>query len=227
MSIPESVGLKIRWAKEHFKVLQNIGCGYFEGKLGEIMVENSGCAAAVIAPPLPWELPMVLGDSLQSLRSSLDYLVWELCVAAKTPPTEKHAFPVCRTAKCFRNSVTTRQMNGLSTEMVASINSFQPYHAGDRSEQTPLWLLHELCNINKHRRILLTTITITFGYQGRTSPITKSETNAVEVDVNPEATALIALDEGPIKGLEISRLIAELIAYVEQVMLPQFEGFFH
>jgi hypothetical protein len=33
--------------------------------------------------PIPTRFGLIIGDSLQNLRSSLDYLVWELVLAAK------------------------------------------------------------------------------------------------------------------------------------------------
>ena len=40
---------------------------------------------------------MIVGDFLANVRSSLDYLIWELALAAKNNPTDKNMFPICTT----------------------------------------------------------------------------------------------------------------------------------
>ena len=95
---------------------------------------------------------------MRNIRSALDYLVWELVLAAKGVPNEKHAFPVCETPKAFEDSLRRKRLAELSEEMITEIEALQPYIEAVRHQDHPFWILERLCNINKHRRILLTKL---------------------------------------------------------------------
>src|SRR5689334_7092437 len=106
--------------------------------------------------PIPVQLPLIIGDCIQNIRSALDYLVGELVLAANRKPDEHHAFPVCNTPEAFKESQKRKRLTGLSKEMIAEIEALQPYIVGARLRDHAFWILDRLCNINKHRRILLT-----------------------------------------------------------------------
>lgn len=48
----------------------------------------------------------------------------------------------------------------MSDEAKAVVESLQPYHRGENWAIDPLWLLHVLSNIDKHRRPAVTTLYI-------------------------------------------------------------------
>jgi len=92
----------------------------------------------------------------------------------------------------------------------------QPYHYGKDWELSVLWVLNELSNINKHRRVLMTTLQTdlsrVFGVIPPERTGLSSDENAVvrfaikageKVQVKVKATIYIALNEGPTKGQEI------------------------
>jgi hypothetical protein len=177
---------------------------------------------------LPAQLPLILGDCLQNLRSSLDYLVWELVVAAKGQPNEKNAFPICEDAGRFKESLGRGRLRGLSTDAIEEVEMFQPYFDGRDFREHPYWLLDKLCNINKHRRILLTRLKA--GYGGRTpgsDRYTQVAGNLGEVvDMDVELIAFVAFEEGGIiKGSEVISFTSQLIDSVERV-IPNFDRFF-
>ena len=84
--------------------------------------------------------------------------MWELCLAANSVPGTKNAFPICTTDAHFDKALQRRRLTGLSACAVAEIRELQPYTHGQDYQSSNLWLLDELCNINKHRRVLLAEV---------------------------------------------------------------------
>lgn len=141
---------------------------------------------------LPIEWSVLAGEIAHNLRSALNLLMYQL--ALLNPATKQVAhdieFPI------FLVGTTKRQRRGrrghnmliphfkgrqlsdglhkirqLLPEHQTAIERLQPYHRGNGQRFSPLWLLHELNNADKHRliqvvvlasnRIQPTTITLT------------------------------------------------------------------
>jgi hypothetical protein len=104
--------------------------------------------------PPPRRVAVLVGDYLYNLRSALDHLVYTLAVANLGEPLpEKIArgseFPIFNDAISYAKG-QSRKIGGIAPEAQKTIEEFQPYHAR-RLRSHPLWLLHELSNIDKHR----------------------------------------------------------------------------
>jgi hypothetical protein len=100
-------------------------------------------------PPLV-ELALVFGDMIGNLRASLDYLVWQLVLAAGNRPGRRTSFPVVRRAKDW--AVQSRSaLEGVDPEWAAVVESRQPYHRPERPAVHPLAILDHVDNLNKHR----------------------------------------------------------------------------
>jgi hypothetical protein len=68
-------------------------------------------------------------------------------------------FPICSTLERLTGQLPKkRRLRGVSPEAITVIQSLQPYHDGKGSDATMLSVLDDLCNINKHRRVLLTNL---------------------------------------------------------------------
>lgn len=98
MASLNSVELKIFRATQHIKSLESELQGYFQSNPGKMMrqphtCENEGVFRFVPSGPIPARFGLIVGDVLQNLRSSLDYLVWELVLAANNQPSEKKYVP--------------------------------------------------------------------------------------------------------------------------------------
>ncbi|MGC2743237.1 MAG: hypothetical protein WA672_08615 [Candidatus Angelobacter sp.] len=94
MASLDSVHQKIFRAALHIKSLETELEGYFKTNPGHLVREphtNSDEAFFTFQPkgPIPARFGLIIGDCLQNLRSALDYLVWELVLAANNQPTEK------------------------------------------------------------------------------------------------------------------------------------------
>jgi hypothetical protein len=230
MASLDSVNCKLFRAKEYYGAFLTAAERHFQGYPRTLVAEfnhatNTIAHDFVADAPLPLQLPLILGDCLQNARDSLDYLVGELVIAAKAEPTDRHSFPICQTAKAFKECKRAR-FNGLSEEVVAQIELLQPYHDGQDFRLQCFWILDKLCNINKHRRILLTRLKA--GMAGR--PIGSDKyaiipPGATEVHMDTQLVAYIAFEEkGLVDGADACSIVKQLIDSVERV-LPNFNRF--
>jgi hypothetical protein len=138
------------------------------------------------ADPLPPIIPVIAGDVIQNLYSSLDYLASELVVANKSPISTKTAFPITKNIPTTKDEITRYegQVEGMRQEVKDLLRSMNTYRGADNL----FWTLHKLNNINKHRSL------VTIGFA--TSVLSRG---------NPW------LNLGPLQqGSEIARLPANL-----------------
>jgi len=102
---------------------------------------------------IPDEIPLIVGDLLYCLRSSLDQLVWCLAKINATPGYPEHTqFPILEQRDAPRFKGYT---NGVPTGAAEIIESLQPYNAPNAIaiREHLLWRLNKLGNIDKHTRI--------------------------------------------------------------------------
>jgi hypothetical protein len=105
--LPDSVLCKILRAKQHYDALISELTGCLQGTSAKVVLEanpqtNTVRVIRTEGPAIPPVVSLIIGDVLQNLRSSLDYLVWELVLAAKNEPTIRNAFPICLTPTVSR-----------------------------------------------------------------------------------------------------------------------------
>jgi hypothetical protein len=100
-------------------------------------------------PPLE-QLALVFGDMISNLRATLDYLVWQLVLAAGKRPGRRTGFPVVRREKDWE--VQSRAaLAGVEPEWVEEIELRQPYHRPEQPALHPLAILEHVNNLIKHR----------------------------------------------------------------------------
>src|SRR5205085_8644277 len=86
----------------------------------------------------------------RNLRTTLDYLVWQLVLVTGKRPGRRTGFPVVRRAKDWE--VQSRAaLRGVEQHWVDEIEARQPYHRPDRPSVHPLAILDHVNNLNKHR----------------------------------------------------------------------------
>jgi hypothetical protein len=225
----DSVRCKIFRAVEHYNALIVAGKEYFEKQTGIIMVEvnpqNSTTEINIVSGRgVPPQIPFIVGDCLQNLRSALDYLIWELCLASNVGPTDKHAFPICRSKESFRD-IKGQRLAGLPEDVIKEVGRFQPYEAGQDWAKTSLWVLNELSNINKHRRILLTQLDCDFAQTDRiTGAMRRRETNTALP--GEEIVAFMAFKETVAKDAEVSNVLNGIAREIGEILIPRFTKFF-
>ena len=251
MASLDSVKQKIDRSAEHLRSLESEAMRYFSANPGEVVPEEDAKSGRIVMRfvqriPVPVAIPLIVGDALQNLRSSLDYLVWELVLAANNNPSDKHQFPICDSIEAFEEQLRRHRLDGVTPEAIAEIKALQPCHYGQDKEKAPIRVLETFTNINKHRRILVTVLA---AHQARTEFIGTKTGHSVqsslspryhnaEIAVSPEpvlgdmmevkgkALCLITFNERPAEGHEISELLNHLWHFVNSFVIPKFERFF-
>ena len=226
---------KIEWAERHRQSLNAEIGRYFAQSVPQMMVEMTpGILGfddmSVYGPNIPSTVPLIIGDCLQNLRSSLDYLAWELCEAANFQPTDRTQFPVCETRNNFQTAKGSHTLDGIPVAAQTEIESLQPFNLGSAYMSSELWILNRLTNISKHRRILVTALG---------AVRTEKETGAVidrhtqvnhpfmgEMELDYDPVALIRCGEIEGAGEEFGALLHRLSDYITLQVIPRFETFF-
>jgi hypothetical protein len=109
----------------------------------------------------PWHLevkgdptsPVIIGETIQNIRTALDYLVYALVLHTRgRKPRKRTQFPISTTAgDLYRNR---HQISELPGELRRRIRKLQPYQAESQRSKT-LTLIRDLSNADKHRLLLL------------------------------------------------------------------------
>lgn len=171
ISSPQSVELKLERAAEHIKEINQHVVAYAARVLHEVVPDAKGKQTVHVNEVPPEDISLLAGEVLYQLRSSLDYLAFDLVKfnpGTITLPLdwEKNCcFPLwLNTPKkppvynCFKNVLP-----GISKPAFTFIEGVQPYHRGKYGifeVANVLWLLAELSNVDKHRHLNLTPINI-------------------------------------------------------------------
>ena len=115
----------------------------------------------------PDEFALLAGDVVGGLRDSLDHLVFELTehhAPGFLPPTQP-GWPVCTRRSQWAVTSAKGRVNkgsgewkvaGLPRQAQRQVRRYQPFHRkhGDGPHiRHPLWILDELRNIDRHRRL--------------------------------------------------------------------------
>ena len=103
-------------------------------------------------PIVPIEYSVRLGEIVYNLRSALDQLVWQLVHANYKTPGRHNEFPILDDESRFNEAVKSK-LKGVSQESSDKIKEMQPFRENDKWDA--LKTLHSLCNIDKHRSVIL------------------------------------------------------------------------
>lgn len=128
---------------------------YLDRRTPEDSPNSLHCKWQINREPGP-EFALIQGDFLSNLRASLDYLVWQLVLAAENTPTYRNAFPRVRGESDWGRARGDR-LAGVDERWANEIKELQPYNRTDRPERHLLAVLDHVNNINKHR-VLQTTV---------------------------------------------------------------------
>jgi hypothetical protein len=134
-----------------------------EGKHGVAKMRPNGKGfemAISEPPPLDPALPLMVGDYVHNIRSSLDHLVAQLSVQAghAIGLTRHLNFPVYKSETLYLKDYRHKLIKLVCPEALTAIERSQPYqakHQGIDPATDPLWILAELDNIDKHRVLVV------------------------------------------------------------------------
>ena len=94
--------------------------------------------------PIPDDIPLLVEDVCNSLRSALDHISWRVWLK-DDPNSHKHiSFLICNTASCFAIAAP-KHIGGLPRDQQATFESVQPYNRGNNN----LSILRELNDADK------------------------------------------------------------------------------
>ena len=249
----EAINSKFNWARHHFELLYSELANYMEVNpckfvpKQNVTTDENGrqwvTGTFEAARPVPEKLSHIIGDCLGNLRSCLDYLVWELVLANGKKPVRKNAFPVAISTQAYADEIKRARLQNVDPGAAAVIDKFQPYHVGVAANESLLAVLNEFVNINKHRRILLTTLktigpvpnmqfagTQAFAMvdpptiQGN-AEFGPFEVFGNQVKLEAEIVAYIAFDEAPAKDFGVYGIIEAIARFLDAEVFPQFERF--
>lgn len=151
------IQVKIERAKEHFTSLNNEVGAFYATKPYEVTTKRDSNRRLIYylskVDPVPTRIATITGDVIQSLRSALDHLAWQLYLVGTGGKVngEKVYFPISDNATKYSNYL--RKLTYMRADAVAAFGLIQPYKGG---KDEKLWVLSKLNNIDKHR--LLVTV---------------------------------------------------------------------
>ncbi len=238
------VKMKTRRAQQHFDALigevdhwlnpppYTITCKYDFEKVLEIWRVDMHLT--------PEPVPLLLGDFICCLRSSLDQLAWGLAhLDSKRVFSRKEQREIC--FLIFReDDATYRERRKLFPPAIASIfDTLQPYLLGNAFRDDPLWQLNELWLLDKHRSIPVNShsLNVRFPMHGWESYLREFD-NGFEVpfplklawlspvDLKPSITLEVLFGEW-MGAFEVSLpRLREINEFVSNDVIPRFAGFF-
>jgi len=153
--------MKLQRADKHLDELQGAVGAFLSRNPYELLTEHNDETGywnfrvkVRDAPPL--SLSAITGDVVHNLRSALDHLIWQLVSLGPCAPDQRAEFPIFKDEKHYLREAP-KKMGGAPSAARTTIDRLQPYHRGDAAESHPLWMLHELDIIDKHRALHVTT----------------------------------------------------------------------
>ena len=177
MSVPDldEICDRLARADEHLDAIKRHLCAYYRmstvGVSGYFDPDRDGIVIGPGYRTPELRLHTLVGEFLHDHRSSLDHLAWLLVVLNNGTPTEDTTFPTLRVGPTPNKKgvqAPPHVVGGVSATALAIIEEAQPYKWEADYTRHPLYLLHELWNVDKHRHIVakgsrLDEFTIPFG----------------------------------------------------------------
>jgi hypothetical protein len=185
--------------------------------------------------PLPTSIPIILGEFAYNLRSGLDQLAWQLArINGSRVPRSATSFPIFSTPRPFNDK--TRD---ILPAAVTVIESLQPYQRGNAFKDHPLWIINELCNLDKHSIFAVQSTLGKINIRGAdiisrrdfeyATEIPISLSDKFNVKLEPEATEVVFGEPVSIRGRRFEVRGGDLHAahvFVRDEVIPRFTGFF-
>ena len=161
---------KIARSRENYRTIESEATQWIVGQLGEVhhnVDTKTGWHVLhlhAMQQPVPLRWPVMLGEIVHNLRSSLDQLVTQLVIANGQEPDDRNQFPIFASVSKpgwtkqdwhDRQGRLKRMLRGLDPSDVATIKAMQPYrrrHAM-RLPYIPLETISDFSNLDKHRTL--------------------------------------------------------------------------
>jgi hypothetical protein len=112
--------------------------------------------AKIVEHPPYEKWASLIGESAHALRSALEHTAYAL-VNTPTFVTDKTAFPILDEAGKW-SSAHPKDLPGVKPDVLTEVEGLQPYKRF--KDRDPLWVVHLLDIIDKHRRLHLVDATV-------------------------------------------------------------------
>jgi hypothetical protein len=102
--------------------------------------------------PMPESIALLAGEFAYALRSGLDQLAWQLAFLKTSPkrPRTHTCFPIWSAPAPKKSFASTDAVRDILPAAIPVIEGLQPYNRGTDFKLHPLYLLNELCILDKH-----------------------------------------------------------------------------
>lgn len=113
-------------------------------------------------PEVSIEWSVVIGEILYNLRSALDHLVWQLVLLNGEIPGRHNEFPIATDYEAWERK-KANSLRGVSQRHQELIGGLQPFSVriGVPIRASHLKVLDDLCNVVKHRHLVVAVIAST------------------------------------------------------------------
>lgn len=238
--------LKLQRAREHLHHLDTLTAAYFAGRPYAAFREYDDYAPersvlsgiSFTREPSP-DLALVFADAIHNLRATLDYIAYELVVSDGRQPTRRTQFPIYLSRAAWDADATAIGKGNIPAAPLALIEAMQPYQDGEGGTDAPLWQLHQLSNIEKHRRMHLTSVRAagadlmdSFGLvyfrmpngqtQTRTFRFEHSIPSDADVEMHLKGSLFVVLEEeGDLRPAPLSTLIRQIAEFIEDRVIAR------
>jgi len=150
----EPTRLQLQRAEEHRKCLERQAETFLNSNPYGVVrefneQERKYVWRAVVRNEVPDQIRLVAGECLQSMRSALDYLAWQLALGQTNNPRQTTAFPIFADVSSYAKD-KNRYLGDIDPAIHREFDAVQPCN-GPNPRHHPLWVLHRLNNDNKHR----------------------------------------------------------------------------
>lgn len=175
----ESFDLKLKRAETHLEQLNSEATAWVERQSEHIIDEpdpqprpqqlahlgahHRRCRVSQDFSDIPHDFLLLAGDCTHNLRSSLDHLAMALGQAnvrsrytrsMTDKEVQQSEFPIFSKGPMTAKEESAR-IGCVDPKGQTIIRSLQPHHRGQMYRDHPLWRIHELDRIDKHRRLVL------------------------------------------------------------------------
>jgi hypothetical protein len=153
----ENLNRRWEWAERHIDIVCREVSSFLVKQ--PIVIDHQDDAQgnrtfrARIIREVPSQISLLVGDALQSLRSTLDNLAWSIALTQAPNPPDVTRFPIAQTQQSW-NSVAGQLQPHIPAAALAEMDQLQPYRAPN-ADNHPLWQLHRLAIQDRHRALVI------------------------------------------------------------------------
>ena len=203
-------------------------------ELVEVGIEGSLRLAGPVTP-IPIRISILIGEAIQALRRSLDYLIYELAWLDSGKPKKRTQFPLDDSDLDFWRRLKrvkrgpAAYLIGVSGEHAAAIERYQPYFGTHWTK-----LLQDISNPDKHRHLTITktqnSVTVTAEAAKNQARIRRLYNGFTvfmpygdDMQMKFEVTLYVALDDGT-RVVDALQEIQDGVNYILFSFDPCFKG---